>query len=377
MKILMIVTEKLPVPPIRGGAIQTYIAGIAPGLAEKHEITILGRTDPDLPTSEQIGKIRYERIPGGNFNLYREGVEAFLQKQLGQYDLIHIFNRPLLVKTVRSAAPAARIILSMHNDMFLPDKITPEEAMTAIAEVERIVTISQYVGNTIAAEYPQAAEKLRTIYSGVDLDRYARTDSAKKVSAALRQQHNLGNKKVILYVGRLSPKKGADILVRAMYDLAAKHKDAALVLVGSRWFSDDEISDYIAYVRSLAERSPLPVVTTGYVPNQEVHQWYWAGDVFVCPSQWQEPLARVHYEAMAASLPIITTARGGNPEVIIEGGNGLLVQTPENPREFADKLSALFKDPGKMQQMGRTGRTMAEQKYGWKRVIQEILEVWG
>ncbi|ASS75144.1 lipopolysaccharide N-acetylglucosaminyltransferase [Tumebacillus algifaecis] len=374
MKILMICTEKLPVPPVRGGAIQTYIAGIAPELAKHHDITILGITDPSLPDSERVDLIQFERVPGRLFDIYAEHVVRFLQDK--SFDLIHIFNRPRLVGPVRQAAPNSRLVLSMHNDMFTREKLTEEEAETTIQEVERIVTVSNYVGRKIASLYPSVEPKLRTIYSGVDLNRYAVNSQSRTIREQLRAQHGLEGKKVVLFVGRLSPKKGADILVRSMQYVAQRHPDAALVIVGGKWFSDDSISDYVAYVRALASRSKVPVITTGYVPADQIHHWFFAGDLFVCPSQWEEPLARVHYEAMAANLPIITTARGGNPEVLRSDQNGLLVERPEDPELLGAQISKLLADNSMMRSMGQFGRGMVETHYGFERVIREILEVW-
>lgn len=192
MNVLMIATEKLPVPPVRGGAIQTYIAGVAPILARHHRLTILGRTDPALPKRNTEGNITYERVESeGSFKKYRKAVAAFLKGR--SYDLIHIFNRPRLVLPVAEAVPGARIILSMHNDMFIPRKIAPEEAAAVIEKVERIITVSNYVGRTIKAMYPQAAPKLRTIYSGVDLDRFSPplTGKAREIRESLRKKHQL------------------------------------------------------------------------------------------------------------------------------------------------------------------------------------------
>ncbi|MCP1356605.1 glycosyltransferase family 4 protein [Aneurinibacillus migulanus] len=376
MKVLMICTEKLPVPPIRGGAIQSYIAGVSPMLSKHHDITILGITDPELPSQQKVDNITYVRVPGRALDIYLKGVISYLSEN--SFDIIHIFNRPRIIAPIRQVAPNARIILSMHNDMFLPEKIDPVEAPTAIEQVERIITVSNYVGRTIVDLYPQAADKVKTIYSGVDVKRYipATPDTVRKEREELRRQFQLQSKQVILFVGRLSPKKGVDILVRSMNGLADKHKDCALVLVGSKWYSDDEISDYVAYVRALAARSPIPVVTTGFVHADQVHKWFWTGDVFVCPSQWEEPLARVHYEAMAAGLPIITTARGGNPEVMINGQNGLVIDQPENPDAFTRALSTLLSDKDVMKRMGSKGRELAIQHYDWGRVSSEILEVW-
>ncbi|WP_338010914.1 glycosyltransferase family 4 protein [Paenibacillus alvei] len=154
-----------------------------------------------------------------------------------------------------------------------------------------------------------------------------------------------------------------------------KHSDAVLVIVGGAWYSDNKVSDYIGYVRAIAARSPIPVITTGYVQANEVHRWFCAADIFVCTSIWNEPLARVHYEAMAAGLPFLTTSRGGNPEVVLHN-NGLLIEDPENPIEYADKLNHLLSNMEECKQMGLRGRRIAEKQFIWQRVAQEILEVW-
>ncbi|OLO37180.1 lipopolysaccharide N-acetylglucosaminyltransferase [Alkalihalophilus pseudofirmus] len=377
MKVLIICTEKLPVPPVRGGAIQTYIAGIAPFLSQKHEITIIGRNDPSLPDQETKDGIQYVRVPGGLLEMYRQGIVDYLNSN-SSFDLIHIFNRPRLVTSVRECAPSARIFLSMHNDMFKPQKINPDEGQLAIQEVEKIITISDYIGQTITDRFPEAAPKIKTIYSGVDLDRFVPVYSTKaeKIRKKIRKEYNLEGKKVILFAGRLSANKGAHVLVRAMNNLAKNHSHVALVLMGSKWFSDNRVTDYVSYVRSLAERSPVPVITTGFVSPDKIQEWFAAADIFVCPSQWQEPLARVHYEAMASGLPIVTTDRGGNPEVVERNKNGFIVEKPGDPKEFAEHLSTLLNNAQLCKEMGQYGRKLAEEKYHWDRVVQDISNVW-
>ncbi|CAM3045253.1 glycosyltransferase family 4 protein [Paenibacillus sediminis] len=375
MNVLMICTEKLPVPPIRGGAIQTYINGVVGLLSKQHKITLLGRTDVDLPREEVVNGIRYVRVDSeGIFELYARGVIEFVRQN--HYDVIHIFNRPRLVSLIREAAPNARIILSMHNDMFQPSKISNEEGRIAVEQTERIITISNYIGRTICEYFPQAVSKIRTIYSGVDLDRfvpYYQSNNARQIREQLRSNHNINSKKVILFVGRLSPKKGPHVLIRAMSVL--RRSDAVLVVVGGSWYSENRVSDYVAYVRAIAARSPIPVLTTGYVPADQIHHWYWASDIFACTSLWQEPLARVHYEAMAAGLPFITTNRGGNSEIVMNN-NGLLIENPEEPGEYVQKLNQLLSDRELGQRMGKNGRHVAEQHFRWNRVASEILAVW-
>jgi spore coat protein SA len=377
LKVLMICTEKLPVPPVRGGAIQTYIQGISGILSQEHDLTILGTTDPALPLEEYNDNIHYVRITSEQaLEIYAKKVIRFLQNNC--FDLIHVFNRPRLIPLIRAAAPQSRLILSMHNDMFDTNKIHSADAVTAINEVERIITVSDYVGKTICRLYPQASAKVQTIYSGVNLDTFIpwkRFDTAVQIRQKLRKEYNLESKTVILFVGRLTPKKGTDLLIQALNKVYSADSNIALVIVGGTWYSVDRVTDYVAYVRALAEKAAFPVITTGYVSADLIHQWFWVGDIFVCPSQWQEPLARVHYEAMAAGLPFLTTARGGNPEVVIEQ-NGLIVERPEDLNEFAEKLMILLTDPKLREQMGRTGRRLAEERFSWERVAQEVLEVW-
>jgi len=163
----------------------------------------------------------------------------------------------------------------------------------------------------------------------------------------------------------------------ALPEIAKKHKNVALIIVGSKWFSQNDVSDYVAYVRSLANRLPVPVVSTGFVSPFDIQNWFAAADLFVCTSIWNEPLARVHYEAMAAGLPIVTTNRGGNPEVITPGENGLVVEQPENPQEFAEKILEIINNPELMRKMGERNRQLAETNFNWQRVAGDVLKVWG
>lgn len=374
----MISTEKLPVPNIRGGAIQTYIGGVSQLLSKHHRITIFSSADPELSADETVNGIRYVRFQSnGVLDVYLQGILAHLSQSSEQFDIIHIFNRPRSVMPVSKVAPNSRIILSMHNDMFNPEKISRAEGQEVVARTSSIITISKFIGQKIVQYFPEAEPKIRPVYSGVDLSRFApwmESGSAMQARNNIRSQHDLGNKKVILFVGRLSRNKGPHVLVKAMSHI--KHSDAVLVVVGAAWYSDDSVTDYIAYTRALADRSPLPVITTGYVQAHDVHNWFCAADLFVCTSIWEEPLARVHYEAMAAGLPFITTARGGNAEVI-HNNNGLLVQDPESPIEYATYINQMLSNMDETRKMGIRGRRLVEQNFTWQNVANNILSVWG
>ncbi|NEO74323.1 glycosyltransferase family 4 protein, partial [Moorena sp. SIO3H5] len=108
---------------------------------------------------------------------------------------------------------------------------------------------------------------------------------------------------------------------------------------------------------------------------RSVQKYFLMGDIFVCASQWQEPLARVHYEAMATGLPMVTTMRGGNAEVVIPGMNGLLISDYENPDAFAEPINSLLSNKELAEKMGRYGRHLGDKYYGWERVASDISRI--
>lgn len=382
MRICLVCTEKLPVPPILGGAIQTYIAGVLPWLSQVHDVTVVCRTAPGLPDREETGGVRFVRVPAGaptvtSAEAYAANVAAFLQGE-PPFDAVVIYNRPAFVPLLASPAGGARLLLSMHNDMFGPDRLAPAEARAILAQVAAVVTISDHVRHTIDQLCPGFAAKLRTIRSGVDTDRFRPPAPAEKAAARL----GLGlpaDAPVVLHVSRFSQRKGNLLLVEAMAEVRQHVPGARLLVVGSSRYGSDELDPYGQLVHSRAQAllGPDGVRFTGFVPPHAVVPYFWAGDLFVCTSQWEEPLARVHYEAMAAGLPIITTDRGGNAEVMEEGGNGLLARPHDQPAAFANAIASLLADPALRERMGRRGRELAVDRYQFRRVAEELLQVLG
>lgn len=368
MKIAMICTEKLPVPPIRGGAIQQYIDAVLPYIREKHDVTVFCVADPALSQKEN-GNICY--IKTAKTQDYVSGV---IDRLNDEYDLIHVFNRPQWVNSIAEKLPRVKIGLSLHNEMFHPSKISKTEGEKCIRRVKYITTVSRFVESGVKKLYPEAAGKIHTLYSGVDVDRYQPVWSpeAAEIRDQLKARYGLTGKKVVLFVGRLSPKKGAHILIKAVKLVLPFHPDTAVVLVGSKWYGENQEDSYVRQVRQMADALNTDVVMTGFLPPDEVVSHYYLGDVFICASQWREPLARVHYEAMAAGIPIITTDKGGNAEVVKGKGNGIVISEYNQPQAFADAITYLLEQPDIAREMGKTGRRLAVEKYSWKRVAAEL-----
>lgn len=375
MKVLLVCTERLPVPCIRGGAIQTYIDGILPYLSKHHECTVFCVAVSELPDREVRNGVRYVRVAADSVEEYYQQAAKFVA--LESWDSIVIYNRPKYLPIVAAAAPNSRFLLSMHNEMFSSDRIAPEVARSCLERVDAVVTISKFIANGIAELWSEYRHKLHPVYAGVDLNRFQPRwvpGLAERRSRILKS-HGLQGRQIVLYVGRLIEKKGPDLLVSAMTEIVKKYPSAMLLLVGSKWYGSNEENDYVRELKDRAKILGDAVQFTGFIVPTKVSEYFLMGDVFVCTSQWQEPLARVHYEAMATGLPIVTTDRGGNKEVIIPGKNALLVTDFQNPDAFAARIDYLLSNPGKTAEMGRSGRQLAELYYSWSRVGSELVNI--
>ena len=376
MKLALICTEKLPVPPIAGGAVQLYIEGILPYLSVKHKVTVYSISYPGLPDEETVDNVKYIRVAGKTETNYVESLKAALGSS---FDLIHVFNRPRYLLALSAGLPGVSFSLSLHNEMFHPDKITYEDAVKCVKRVEFINTVSRYIADCVKYRIAQAEKKLRVVYSGVDLQKHKTNWSQEGIQNRLRlkKQLHLNCSNIVLYVGRLSIKKGVHVLMNAMKTVMEKSPDTALVVVGSKWYGKNETDDYARSLQTLSESLSGPIAFTGFIPPSKVPDYFNLGDVFVCASQWNEPLARVHYEAMASGLPIITTNRGGNAEVVENLGNGIVIDDYKDPEVMAEKISYLLDNPEEAELMGRRGRKLAREKFSWERVASEVIKIPG
>jgi starch synthase len=120
--------------------------------------------------------------------------------------------------------------------------------------------------------------------------------------------------------------------------------------------------------------------------REDVIVLYTHASVFVCPSVY-EPFGIINLEAMACETPVVASAVGGIPEVVMHGESGLLVPyepvspydfEPKAPEQFSRNLAAavnrLLDDPGTMQEMGRKARQRVERYFSWTRIAQRTLE---
>ena len=197
------------------------------------------------------------------------------------------------------------------------------------------------------------AAKARLIYNGADLELF---DGAADSRAAVRAELGLAeDDQVIITVGRLSGLKDQAGLIAAVAALDA----ARLVLVGD----GEERQALEATARRLGVSHR--VIFTGV--RRDVPRLLGAADVFAL-SSLSEGISIAILEAMAAGLPVVATRVGGNPEIVIDGQTGLLVE-PGRPDLLAAALEQLLKDPRRAAALGAAGRRRAEEKFSLRAMV--------
>jgi phosphatidylinositol alpha-1,6-mannosyltransferase len=169
---------------------------------------------------------------------------------------------------------------------------------------------------------------------------------------------------VVVCVSRLVPRKGQDVLIRALPLVRKEIPDAALLLVGG--------GPALPKLRSLVASLELErdVVLTGSVPWEELPAHYDAGDVFAMPCRDRlrglevEGLGIVFLEASATGLPVVAGRSGGSPDAVLDGVTGHVVDGT-SVDEVAARLVGLLADPEAARAMGAAGRAWVEKDWQW------------
>ena len=253
---------------------------------------------------------------------------------------------------------------------------------TGIEGADAVIAVSHGMRDDVLASYPGVAEdRVTVIHNGIDPEAY-RPDR----STDVLDRHGIDpDRPSVAFVGRITRQKGVTHLLDAV---ARLDPSAQLVLCAGAPDTPElgrEVSERVARLRE--ERDGI-VWIDEMLPRPDIVQILSHATVFCCPSIY-EPFGLVNVEAMACELPVVASAVGGIPEVVVEGETGYLVDferggdaigSPADPDRFAaglaERMNDLVKAPDRAAQMGRAGRRRVLEHFSWPAIAAQTADLY-
>ena len=260
---------------------------------------------------------------------------------------------------------------------------------TAYEAASGIIAVSNGMREDILRCYPAVdPERVKVVHNGIDLEAWKHPQGQEADAQAAATLKRLGidpDRPTVVFVGRITRQKGLPHLLRACEQLPA---DVQVILCAGAPDTPEIKAEVEGLVARLREKRTGVVWIEEMLPRPELIAVLAASDVFVCPSVY-EPLGIVNLEAMAVGLPVVGSATGGIPDVIVDGETGLLVPieqvqdgtgTPIDPARFeadlAERLTTLVTDTEAAKAMGQAARRRVEEHFAWEAIAQRTMDVY-
>ena len=227
-----------------------------------------------------------------------------------------------------------------------------------VARLDARIAVSNTAREFAARYFPG---DYHVIPNGVDVDRF---HPAVAPFERWRDRDGVN----LLFVGRLDPRKGVQLLLDAMPEVVERTRGRArLLIVGDSYLRRGYESSVPAALRP-------HVVFLGHVPSADLPRWYATGDIFVSPASGNESFGIVLLEAMATGRTVVASDIPGYRSVVIPEHNGVMF-APGDARALARTLARLVDDPERRVVLGARGRARALE-FAWPRVTDRIEAVY-
>jgi len=250
----------------------------------------------------------------------------------------------------------------------------------AYENADGVIAVSESMKKAVHDIYKVPFEKICVIPNGIDVNQYRPMSNPSLLTSYQINPH----KPYLLFVGRVTRQKGLIHFVNAI-----KWLDPGIQVVLCAGSPDTEeiakeVSDRVKQARS--ETGNEIIWICQWVPRADLIHLFSHASVFVCPSIY-EPFGIINLEAMACETPVVASAIGGIPEVVVHGETGLLVPfeptgthnfEPKDPEQFSRDLAAaingLLRSPEKMRAMGFESRERVGKHFSWESVAGQTLK---
>jgi len=355
------------------GGVETHCLELSQSLRDLgHEVVVLCAEVPKSRPNEVLRGLPVYRFPAMDLP-YIPYMYA-LRRRIAQFsaDVVHShYPPPFMSYGVVKGLPHVPHVLTYHCDLEIPDRIAnlriPNICRCLVGEVNTAMytkpildNVAQIIATT--ESYARTSPVLRGY-------RYEIVPNGIRLETFDRHLPGLNGEKrahQILFVGRLSSVKGVDDFVKAAKIVLSQVSDATFLIVG-----DGEDRERL---KKLAKGYEHRIKFCGHVSRGVLLKLYTSSSALVLPSFTRlEAFGLVLLEAMACETPVIASRIPGVRDVVGEGG---LLVTPRDPSSLANAILEILENPTNARSMGKNGRTRVEQKYDWKIIAQDILDLY-
>ena len=368
------------------GGMNVYVLQLTREFARKGiEVDVFTRYhDPDDPKIVELEDgARVIHLKAGSYEAAKEDLFDYIPEFLSElysfqktegttYDLVHshywlsgrvgmTLSRTWNVPHVATFHTLAQTKLRARVGEREPARRSKVESLV-MRDADAIIVSTEEEKQDAVRLYDAHPQKIKVIPAGVNLDTF------KPVNQSIaRQRVGIHEKQVILYVGRIEPLKGIDVLLEAAA-LLDRSDDIRVLIVGGSLGNDAELGRLKALTTELGIESM--VTFTGAIKQNKLPDYYSAADVFVLPSH-SESFGLAALEAMACGAPVVVSRVGGLKTFIDNGETGYLVPW-RCPEPFVQRLEMLLANPLLREAMGRAARAKALQM-GWGHAADRML----
>lgn len=376
MKVAIIGPQGLPVPPVKGGAIETLIDVILKE-NEKHrqlDIDVYTVYDEEaIKESKNYSNVnfifllknkRYIKIRNKFISLLRKVFKIdvpytyatcickYLKKN--SYDKVVIEGDSSLVLPIEKIVGKERVYFHIHHN---PLSTNHDEFRNELQHCHEVIAVSDYIKEGIFT-----CIENRT-FNCVTLRNCYHLNEAREQNHPYNRQ-SLGiaeDDVVIVFSGRPIPDKGVKELLLAFQLLTQSYDNIKLLIVGNSGFGNQVMTEYEEELRKIAQNLDDKVLFTGFVPHHQILQVYRLADIGVVPSIYDDPAPLVVIECMAAGLPLIVTDSGGIPEYVT-GECAIIVKRQEDViNALKESLITLIDNQELRETMSRNALTHSQQ----------------
>ena len=334
MNIAIICSSGLPVPAVKGGAIETLVEIICKEneAYKKLDIDVYSIYDEEaivqskkyeksnfiyLCKNKSYMKVRNKLVSFNRKILKIDSVYTYskevAKKINNSYDKVIIEGDSSIIIPILKKIDKEKIYFHIHHN---PLSTNHEQFKKEISSVNSIITVSEFISEAMKKCMMPKNVQTIVLKNCTDIKKFNKS-KYKSERIKLRKQYEIKNKDiVIMFSGRPVPQKGIKELLLAFKALCVKHNNIKLLVVGNSGFGKSVTTEFDKELKDIAETIKEKVVFTGFIHNSKMPKIHAASDIAVIPSIYDDPAPLVVMECMASGLPVITTDSGGIPEYI-------------------------------------------------------------